>query len=233
MRHVWRHLAALLVLLLIPVFARLGVWQLDRAEEGEALAQEVRARVLQPPLELEAVLSDAEAAVYRHALARGSFEPAHGVLLDNHKQDGWLGFHVIVPFRLAGSDVRVLVNRGWQPRDEALRAAFSEESEVRGILMRPSRPALVLGKAGEPGAHWGDVWPYLDIAYFSRLRGYPVQPLVLVEDPRVAREVTEAAIAAGDKWGMHIGYAVQWFAFAILALVLAGVLWRKPREEHP
>src|SRR5712675_2812989 len=70
----------------------LGNWQARRAEQKRVLGAELAAKQI---------------------AARGTFLPRHSVLLDNKLRHGRPGYEVITPLRLAGSDMHVLVNRGW------------------------------------------------------------------------------------------------------------------------
>src|SRR4030081_1359853 len=70
----------------------LGNWQTRRAEEKRALGAE---------------------RATKHIAARGIFLPQHTVLLDNKLRHGRACYQVITPLRLAGSELHVLVNRGW------------------------------------------------------------------------------------------------------------------------
>ncbi len=209
------------VVLACAIFVKLGLWQMARAESRQALAEVVGQRPLLATVELTESTPFEEALLYRRAVVRGSFEPAGRILLDGRKQDGRLGYHLIVPLRISGGDLRVLVNRGWIPREEAQRAVAAPsagDTEVRGLITRPALPAIRLG--GASGADWGERWPYLDVEHFAALRNYPVGPLVLIEDARLVSETLAALGNGEEKWGMHMGYAIQWFAFALLAVGL-------------
>jgi surfeit locus 1 family protein len=218
-----RWVPTLVLALPIPVFLALGVWQLDRAGQKRDLAATLIARAELPVLALSGLVEDPASLRYRQVQVEGAFEAAEQVYIENRRRGGSNGFHVITPLRMAGSDVRVLVNRGWIPArpDGGLTAADVPQGPVviTGEVDVPSPPALDL--AGGAGARaWGDRWPYLTVALYQARVAYPVQPLVVLQ-------------AAGDSGGfvrewprpaaddiMHLGYAVQWFAFAVIALVI-------------
>jgi len=44
---------------------------------------------------------------------QGVFDDAHTILLDNRVMNGVAGYHVLSPLRIAGSELAILVNRGW------------------------------------------------------------------------------------------------------------------------
>lgn len=218
-----RWAAALPFALAIPVFVALGLWQLDRADQKHLLAQELEQRTALPPAVLGALLVDAEAMRFRRIEAVGSFEPARQILIENRRQAGRSGFHVITPLRIAGSATRVLVNRGWIPADAGGQPAEasvpSGQVRVSGEGYLPSPPAIVLGDGD--AAAWGTRWPYLTVPLFAGGVDYPVQPIVILQDPADPHGFERAWTREPPKDGMHLGYAIQWFAFALIALVLA------------
>lgn len=218
----------LTLLLLCPLFVRAGVWQLDRAAQKAELAQRVERQQQLPPLAIDATLTTQ--ALYRPGTARGTLESGDRILLENRKRDGRPGVHLIVPLRLPGSDVRLLIDRGWLAYDAPLPPADAEPTagyQTRGLIAPPPVPPLRLGS----DTLWGERWPYLDTERLAARHRYPVLPVVLIEDPRQAAEVV-AALDRKEKSGMHTGYALQWFAFALIAV--AGWLGLSlTREDRP
>ena len=51
----------------------------------------------------------------------GEFVRDWPLYLDNRPQDGRAGFYLLMPLRIAGSNMHVLVARGWLPRYTAER----------------------------------------------------------------------------------------------------------------
>src|SRR3954466_16039457 len=87
----------------------LGNWQSHRAAEKKALAQELDQALAAEPVELSPA-AEAPALVHRRAAMRGSFAPQYTIFLDNRLRGGHPGYEVVTPFRLARSDVHVLVD---------------------------------------------------------------------------------------------------------------------------
>jgi surfeit locus 1 family protein len=202
----------------------LGVWQLNRAEEKRALAETLRARADLPPFALDAPVKDVEALRFRTLTAFGSYEPEGQILLENRRHGSRNGFHVITPLRLAGSDLRVLVNRGWIPANERGEpgAAPAPEGEIRvqGQTHIPAPPALALDGGPEGAAAWARRWPYLTLELYAATVDYPTQPVVILLDPDAEGGFVRRWPKELPKEGMHIGYAVQWLAFAVIALAI-------------
>jgi surfeit locus 1 family protein len=235
----FRWAPTLLLALPIPLFVGLGLWQLDRAEEKRASAQTLSERSQLPPYRLDGILADAESLRFRGIRARGTFESEGQIYIENRRHAGRTGFHVITPLRLADTDMRVLVNRGWIPAqsDGTRSRAPAPEGlvEVTGETHIPAPPALVLHGGPEAAVAWGERWPYLTLDLFAAVSDYPLQPLVILQDAGDDGGFVRVWPAEPPKEGMHIGYALQWFAFALIALVLylrLSLVRRGDREDH-
>jgi surfeit locus 1 family protein len=77
----------------------------------------------------------------------------------------------------------------------------------------------------------GTTYRTLDLAAVRERLPYPVLDVVVQQEPspglpRLPRRVPPPALDDGP----HLSYAVQWFSFMTIALVFAGVFWRKGRE---
>src|SRR4051794_22441201 len=118
----------ILVLLLAAaaVCARLGVWQLDRAQVRGASAEARHAAALlaAPPVALDTVLepqtSFTGALVGRKVAVTGSYDPAGQLLVPGRAHDGHVGYLVLTPLRVepaaaaSSAEPAVLpVVRGW------------------------------------------------------------------------------------------------------------------------
>jgi surfeit locus 1 family protein len=229
----------LLLALPVPLFAGLGLWQLDRAEQKREQAQSLEQRERQAPLPLTGLQTDGSALRYRRIQAQGSFDPDGQFFIENRRYGGRTGFFVITPLHMNGSDVRVLVNRGWVPAPDngALPAAETPAGtiEVQGVADTPSAPALVLHDGQDGARIWGKRWPYMTVELFAAGAGYPVQPFVILQSPGDAHGFIRDWPREMPKEGMHLGYAIQWFAFALIAIgiYLKLSLVRNAATEQP
>jgi len=102
-------------LVTMGVTASLGIWQLGRADQKMVLQNAIDRQMALPPLDVDGLLgtSPLDGVIHRSARLRGTWEDRATVFLDNRSMGGQAGFHVVTPLRLAGSDARVLVVRGW------------------------------------------------------------------------------------------------------------------------
>ncbi|MBB2922603.1 SURF1 family protein [Cellulomonas cellasea] len=113
----------MLVLLLVllaaaAVCARLGVWQLDRAEiRGASEAAERRAeQAAAEPVGIGTVLAPQTTfrgeLVGQHVTARGAYEPAGQLLVEGRALDGRTGYLVLTPLRVHDADPRAGADAG-------------------------------------------------------------------------------------------------------------------------
>jgi surfeit locus 1 family protein len=227
---------SLATLALFSLFVSLGVWQLRRAAEKRDLAQAMREREQLPPLRLTALLKPDKELAYRKVVTTGIFEPRHQIFLDNRTFQGQAGYHVITPLKIAGTDLRVLVNRGWVRMDfdrGKLPQLVTPEGEVKvnGIVHFPSPPPPFLKSKAVVAPAWGKQWLHLDLDDFSRRAGYALQPFEVFQDPDDPHGFTRVWPRFDGKEHMHYGYAAQWFGFAILTVFFYFMILRNQSRE--
>lgn len=208
----------LIVGLLLPLFLSLGFWQIDRAQQKRNLAHTMESRRKLPPAPLEQALSATEAE-FRSWRVKGQFVAGGQILIANRKHLGKNGFHVITPLQISGSDRLLLVNRGW------VAAQGEQPPEVK----IPTGRVLLTGEARtlSPPAIELDfdlqaspVWPFLTLPNYHTWSGRETMPFILLLSPDSAHGFVREWEQARPGPGMHLGYAVQWFAFALFSLAL-------------
>jgi surfeit locus 1 family protein len=233
-RRRWMTLA---VLIGVAVCCRLGIWQLDRLAQRRAQNALIHARMAQPAIVLTGAPVDPDALDYRRVEARGVYDFAQEIVLLGRAFNGAPGVHVITPLRLAGSDAAVLVDRGWLPLDQSspeARRAFTEPGTVavQGVARRPPHDGP-RNPQPEPGQTRLDRWLSLDIPRIQAQTGYPLLPLVIEEQPAPGQPALPRRVATTDLGeGPHLGYAIQWFAFAVILLVgYLALMYQQAREQ--
>jgi len=210
------------MVLLVPLFIALGLWQLDRADQKRTLAHNLEQRRKLPPLTLSGELPRADRLEYRPVTATGHWLTDKTVLIENRKYQGRNGFHVITPLRLTDSGRIVLVNRGWISRAQAADPAGIDQPEgeltIHGQANIPQPPALDLSLpvTAETLPHW----PYLTLEDYEAWSGLEILPFMILQAPQDASGFVRQWPEPQANVGMHIGYAIQWFAFALIALLV-------------
>lgn len=219
-----RPLPSLAVALLLPLLIGLGLWQLDRAAQKEAILERYEANRTDLPIASVPVGADPQGLRYRRIALNGVWETNRHLLLDNRTHRGMAGFHLWSVLRLA--DGRgVLVNRGWLPLGLS-RAELPEipardgAVTVAGMLDLPPPSGLVLGPDGPAAQGWPRIVQRIDLAGLAQELGFPLAPLVILEAPGVEPGLIQEwrPVTMGPE--RHRGYAVQWFALATALVVL-------------
>lgn len=214
----------LILFLLVPLFTSLGIWQLDRAQYKRELAATIEQRAREPAMPLDTLTADAHDLQYRTVRATGVLEAEGQFFIENRRRGGRTGFHVVTPLRMDDGHTRVLINRGWieAPPDGSLPAAEVPDGtvSVTGEVYIPSPPALELRSGAEAGREWGRRWPYMTVDLFRATVEYPVMPFVLLQHPDDPHGFVREWPREQPGDAMHIGYAVQWFAFALIVTLI-------------
>lgn len=221
-------LPTLVMLILVPGFSALGFWQLGRAQEKRELQSQYDQRATQPPIVLGSELRPAESLHFFRVQAHGTYENQYQILWDNRIHHGAVGYHVITPFRIAGGETRVLVNRGWVPlgSDREHPPAIDPPRTavtITGVAVVP-RPEFSLGALDPLGRTSVTVWQWLDLGRYAKQTGWSLQPIVVLLDPQSPGGYVREWARLDTGVAMHQGYAFQWFMFAVATLVLYIVL---------
>jgi len=225
-------LGGLLQLLLIPAFISLGLWQWNKAESKTALQASLDTRSHNAVIAMPTTPADIEALRHRRVIVRGHFDAEKQVLIDNRLHRERAGYHVITPLRLEGSDMHVLVNRGWlaAPADRSRQpeaAVPVGTVELTGIAVLPTSRFFNL--ADQPTAGWQPVWQNLDLDRFRSVIAEPLQPLIVQLDAQSPGGFVREWPRPDERADRHRSYALQWFGFAIASLGIWGYfLVRRP-----
>ena len=209
-------------MLACAAFVSLGEWQSRRAEAKRAAAIELERAERAASIELTPPALDAAALVHKRVAARGVFIADRTMLLANRLRRGRPGYEVVTPLRFSQSQWHVLVNRGWLA---AIQGAPPEvrtpggEQRIVGIALARLPRAL---EAGPPGA--GDVRQNVDLAAFAAETGLELAPVVIEQhsamDDGLARDWPRVDLGIER----NESYALQWYSFAALALVLGVIM---------
>jgi surfeit locus 1 family protein len=212
---------SLVLLVLGLVFLRLGLWQLDRKAEKEALFERFESA---PELGLGQALDQAEA--FARVDAPGRLDPERHLLLDNRVWKGRAGVNVLTPLTLDDGRT-LLVNRGWLPLPADRRslpefATDSSEQLLRGRLTPLPEEGLRLGEADVLEADdWPQLVTYFDLETAAGALGRPLLPWILqldAEDPNGFEGRDWQPAVMGPE--THGAYAVQWLGLLAAAVVI-------------
>jgi surfeit locus 1 family protein len=224
-----RRLTLLGLVLVAAVFVRLGFWQLSRLNERRAANRTAAGARAEPPREL-GVGADwtAEELNERWVEASGAFDHAHEIVIRGQAFQGAPGVLVVTPLRLTASDSAVLVLRGFVPAADAVRAEIDSLREPGEVRVRGLATPIPSG-GGQPLDYSGrTTWARLDLAALRSRLPYPVLPVLLRQTPDSGLPARPRRLPAPElSEGPHLSYAIQWFAFAAMAVAFGVLVVRK------
>jgi surfeit locus 1 family protein len=229
-------LFAVIALMAAALFVRLGFWQLARLRERRAQNALVTARLAEPPVAPAGLPRDTAAMRFRRVRVAGTYDYAHEIVFTGRAREGAPGVYLVTPLRVPGSDTAVLVTRGWVYSPDA--------ASVDDTLWRERSDTAVVGFAeplhgGRPGSPTVADRPralrWLSRKEIVRRTGYPVTPytVVLLGDTTAAPpDSTPVRLTPPPlDEGPHLNYAIQWFAFAAIAIGGAGTYLASERRR--
>lgn len=229
----------LLVLAVAAACVGLGVWQLRRLAERRSANAALELRRAEAPRPLGELLAEGDPAdlAQRRARAVGRYDAEREVLWQRGLANGGEpGYQVLTPLLLADGRA-ILVERGWVPfalsaPPVAEAAPPAGEVTVEGALL-PSR--------GPPEGFWANLAPrnppgelaitaYPDTERLSAQMPYALVPVVLELASQTPPQPGDLPVVLPEEPlsdGPHLGYAIQWFSFALIGLVGYGFVLRR------
>lgn len=208
------------------LFIYLGLWQVDRYHEKNRMLEAARERRNQPGVTLSELPEDPARLDGSPVALEGRYDAGQVFLLDNRVLQGRVGFEVLVPFVIAGSDTNVLVNRGFVPMGRTRRQTpdilplAEGHRQLRGhVYVREEN--VVMNQAAnlveEPP--WPIIVQVADPVLLQLELDRSLYPHVIrlaPDDPNaLPRDWPVTTILPQRHWG----YALQWFAMAIAVVI--------------
>ena len=200
-----------------------GQWQMRRAAQKEAIEQRMTERAVAPAVALTEEPVAPQEAEYRKIIVAGEFMPQWTVYLDNRPHNGVAGLYVVMPMRIAGSDMHVLVMRGWTPRDPADRfripdiATPAGSVQIEGIARQKAGQLLQLGEA--PPLQPGAIVQNVEIDAYAKASGLKLQPFLIEQTSDTGDALVRDWPRPSVGIDKHLGYAFQWYGLAATALI--------------
>jgi surfeit locus 1 family protein len=220
-------LGTLLTILCIPVFIKLGLWQYHKAEQKQALQALFDSYSHAGPVQLPSAIADPAQWRYRQVEVAGKFEPRYQILLDNQVENTQVGYHVITPLQLKSSNRYVLIDRGWIPAqanhcDLPVFDTPAGEQKIVGQVWIPSPKFYSLETSEQQkNRQWQALWQNMDMKRYATSVPFEVLPVVIRLDAQssaggFSRDWPKPA----ERIETNLGYAYQWFGFAVAAVVI-------------
>jgi surfeit locus 1 family protein len=223
-----------LVFLAIMLTIRLGFWQLDRLDQKEKFNSHVRLVQSMPELDFSGKMDgiDLTELEYRSASATGYYDFEHQIVIRNQVWvQPWgneIGYTLLTPLIMPNGQV-VLVHRGWIPLDYDTPASWRDFDQtgyvsLQGVIRLPSEKGEMGGGVPDPtlspGQNGLSFWNYVNIDRIQQQLPYKVLPVYIQQAP-IASEDSLPYRSIPDlelSDGAHLGYALQWFFYALLLI---------------
>ena len=196
----------IIVALAALLMVRLGIWQLHRLHEKEALLAHYAANATKPPLPFAALFPVSDESLYRRTsafcLAVVKWQPEAG-----RSADGASGWRHIASCRTGAEGPGIVVDMGVSAESAA--PAWNGGPVSGRLTQAPNSQPLV-----------------------ARLLGKPIVSSPMIVSDKAAPGLKPTAQPnPSDIPNNHLAYAVQWFLFAAIALIIYGILlWQRARK---
>lgn len=223
-----------LMLLLAAVCVWLGIWQLQRLAEKEALIAAVDQRLDGPPVEVPAVSQwaslDLDDLNFRPVSLSGAFRYNQTItvftsLSNARGSASGPGYWVVTPFVLTDGGT-VFVNRGFVPEALQEAAVTDPESDTVPVtitgLLRSGEKAGFMTPAPDTSNRVEWVRDPARLAEMIDPALAPIAPFYVDLPAGAPGELPQGGETVIEFPNSHLGYALTWFGFAIVAVVMLG-----------
>lgn len=227
------------------VMVLLGNWQLHRYQERSATNARVDAAASRPPVPLGEILPapagtastvarpPADDDAWTRVTATGRYDTENVILVRGRTVQSRVGFEVVTPLVLADGSA-VLVDHGWLPPAPGGATAQPE------VPTLPTGPVTVIGRVRLTESRPDDIsrrdgrWETrrVSVPALADELPYPVYGAYLLLDeqnPPADPAFAAVPVRHENNW-QNAGYVVQWWIFALMALI--GFGWVARREAR-
>ena len=223
----------------VLLFLRLGVWQLHRAADKEALMRRYAASISAPFVDFTRVADAPPTDGFPRVRVHGHYLADRVYLLDNPGHDERGGVEVFAPLQMSGHRRVLLVDLGFlaaggHGTKPPIPPLPGGEVSLQGSYVPPPPTGLEMG--GDALARQ-QKWPkdsiFIDPEQIARDLGRPLYPHVLAldADSSTPYRRTHKLDFSSMPPARHRAYAWQWFSFAVAAVAILLVVNRRRDPE--
>jgi cytochrome oxidase assembly protein ShyY1 len=236
-------LLGLFVTIIVAVLTGLGVWQLERKAEKEALLAALDAKLSAPPMPLPPREAwprlDKAANEYRTVTFPAEFlheqeARVYGAASAFRPDVSGPGYWIFTPARLLGGSV-VIVNRGFVP-DGLQEPKSREQGQVRGVVEMTGalRWPETRGEFAPKDDPDHNLWYTRDLESMAKAKGWGTIAPFYVElaTPVPPGGFPKPGVLKPTLPNNHLQYAITWFGLA-LVFALAFFAWARSRLRRP
>lgn len=216
------------------VLITLGSWQMSRLQWKHGVIKEMNERSSLEAIDLPAVIDNFEELKYRRVKLRGEFlhEKEVHLFVGAMSERGRPGYDILTPFK-KDDGTYVLVDRGWVDSDNKA-AEKRPETLTKGVVKIEG----MVHKAETQGRFTPDndvaknLWFWIDIEAIKSYAGVDLKNLYI---RALKKEGYNTYPIAGDKIikirNDHLQYAITWYSFAIILLVIYFLYHKKEKAK--
>lgn len=223
-------------------FVWFGWFEIQRAHTKQRIIQHYQQRHQLPPLglpQLKQRYHDRQGLQYYPICLHGRWDPAHTLLLDNQIVSHQAGYDVLTPFYVPGEQRPFLINRGWIPGspDRQLpklpQLQGTPQATVCGLLYQPAKTPPILNHDYAASSVWPRRIQTLALPLLNQQYPSHVHRWIILLNKKTNNVFTthwkSVTMISPER---HIGYAVQFFALALIIVVLALGLNGQKKHDH-
>jgi len=216
----------------------LGVLQLNRAEEKKTIISKRSIAESKPVINIKKINQNWQDFTFRSIKMTGHYDFSKQLLLDNQIFNKQLGYQVLTPFLLSDGETIILVDRGFiaftGSRQVLPKISKQFQSKlIVGQLYSPPKRLVLAKQVALPGRSWPRRIQSIDINFLQSYFSQPLRPFLVrlsADDINAYQANLPQALISTQR---HHGYAVQWFALAVVWLIgCCIVFYRNFREQH-
>lgn len=215
----------LITLVLLPVLISLGFWQVSRTEEKRAILEKQAEKLLLPPLHITGNAEPQENIVFRKLVVTGNYLADYQILVDNKVHKGQVGFYVVTPLLIEGTESTVLINRGWVKATASRDVLPSIETPagnvtIHGIAKINTRDIVRFNDQNRLGTDWPALVLWPNIEELDEDIPYTLKPFLLLQASEPEEEYVRDWKLVNSPPEKNMSYAIQWFSLAIALLLI-------------
>jgi len=213
----------------VALLVGLGVWQIQRLHEKEALIASVEAGMKAAPIPLAEALKLGAAAEYHHVRLMGRFLNDKELYLFSQGPMGAVGVDVVTPL-VQENGQTVLVDRGFVPEalhNPQMRSAgqVGNDTSVTGVLRLSQEPGLFTPAPNRQTR----LWFVKNVPEMAASAGITAPPVIIEADATP----NPGGWPLGGRTQVdfpndHLQYAMTWFGLA-LALTAVYLLYHRSK----
>lgn len=203
---------------------KLGFWQLDRAQQKQALFNDYQQQQDTNIVTRLAAMGHSPKR-FQAVSVTGTFDPTRLFFIDNQLNEGVPGYHVVALFHDDNIATPIAINLGWvkapQSRQQLPRVEVPQGTyTLTGLVKQPQQNVFVEQTVEQLGQPWPKRVQEFIPANIQATTGIAMQPylLLLAEEHDIGYQRSwQPNVMPPEK---HQAYALQWFSLAVACLVI-------------